>query len=155
MPADPQQIQREIEATRTELAATVEAIADKVSPKKVAARGAATARDAALTKGLVAYAALENTFAPTPVPPPLPPLPLSKRVKWDRVGSVLIGLGLLIVAVVTLRSRPPKSKREQLRAQGAEVVSAARKSAKKSATATKKQARATAKRAKKTVESAS
>lgn len=37
---DPDAIAREIEQTRTELADTIEAIADRVSPKRVAARGA-------------------------------------------------------------------------------------------------------------------
>jgi hypothetical protein len=37
---DPDAIAREIEQTRAELADTIEAIADRVSPKRVAARGA-------------------------------------------------------------------------------------------------------------------
>jgi hypothetical protein len=36
---DPDAIQREIEQTRAELADTIDAIADRVSPKRAAARG--------------------------------------------------------------------------------------------------------------------
>jgi hypothetical protein len=36
---DPDAIQREIEQTRAELADTIDAIADRLSPKRVAARG--------------------------------------------------------------------------------------------------------------------
>ena len=39
MPQDPAQIQRQIEDTRAELAHTIDAIADIVSPKRVAKRG--------------------------------------------------------------------------------------------------------------------
>lgn len=39
MPQDPAQIQRQIEDTRAELAQTVDAIADIVSPKRAARRG--------------------------------------------------------------------------------------------------------------------
>ena len=38
MPQDPADIQRQIEATRAELASTVDQIADRVSPKRVAER---------------------------------------------------------------------------------------------------------------------
>ena len=41
---DPHAIQREIEHTRAELADTIDAIADRVSPKRVASRGAAKVR---------------------------------------------------------------------------------------------------------------
>lgn len=43
---DPHEIQREIEATRAELAETIDAIADRVSPKRVASRSAAKVKDA-------------------------------------------------------------------------------------------------------------
>ena len=41
---DPDAIQREIEQTRAELADTIDAIADRVSPKRVAARGSQAVR---------------------------------------------------------------------------------------------------------------
>jgi Protein of unknown function (DUF3618) len=43
---DPDEIQREIERTRAELAETIDAIADRVSPKRVAARTADRVRAA-------------------------------------------------------------------------------------------------------------
>jgi hypothetical protein len=44
-PRDPDQIQREIESSRTQLAATLDELAEKVSPKRLAAEatGSATA----------------------------------------------------------------------------------------------------------------
>jgi hypothetical protein len=38
--ADPQEIQREIEETRAELARTIDALADRMSPRRAAVRGA-------------------------------------------------------------------------------------------------------------------
>ena len=43
-PRDPDQIQREIEATRTQLAGTLDELAERVSPKRLAAQ----ARDRAI-----------------------------------------------------------------------------------------------------------
>ena len=40
----PDTIQREIEATRAELAETIDAIADRISPKRAASRGAAAVK---------------------------------------------------------------------------------------------------------------
>ncbi len=45
MPQDPAIIQRQIENTRAELAETVDAIADLVSPKRVAGRAAVQVRE--------------------------------------------------------------------------------------------------------------
>jgi hypothetical protein len=44
-PRDPEQIQREIEASRTDLAAALDELADRVSPKRLADQ----ARDTAVT----------------------------------------------------------------------------------------------------------
>lgn len=44
MARDPDAIQREIEATRVELAAAIDAIAEKVSPRRAATRGASAVR---------------------------------------------------------------------------------------------------------------
>ena len=46
MPQDPEAIQREIDRTRQELARTLDAIADKVSPRKHLDRGKAKAKGA-------------------------------------------------------------------------------------------------------------
>ncbi|GAC1323449.1 MAG: hypothetical protein NVSMB13_03340 [Mycobacteriales bacterium] len=43
--SDPAAIQREIEATRQELAETLDAIAEKVSPKRAASRGSALVKE--------------------------------------------------------------------------------------------------------------
>lgn len=44
---DPEAVEHEIETTRSELASTVDAIVDRVSPKQVARRGVAQLRDEA------------------------------------------------------------------------------------------------------------
>lgn len=46
MSRDPDAIQREIEHTREELAHTIDAIADRVNPKRAASRGAAKVKEA-------------------------------------------------------------------------------------------------------------
>lgn len=43
----PEDLERDIERTRSELAVTIDAIADRVSPKRVASRGVASAKEAA------------------------------------------------------------------------------------------------------------
>lgn len=83
----PEQIQREIEQTRAELASTVEQIADRVSPKKVASRGAVVARDK-----------VEEVFAKQV--PATGPGQHGTRLepRWERVGAVAGGLLLLLLA---------------------------------------------------------
>ena len=44
---EPEDLEQHIERTRDELALTIDAIADRVSPKRVASRGVATAKGAA------------------------------------------------------------------------------------------------------------
>src|SRR3954451_9696674 len=44
---EPQDLEHEIERKRDDLAVTIDAIADRVSPKRVASRSVATAKDAA------------------------------------------------------------------------------------------------------------
>ena len=46
---EPSDIENQIERARDDLATTIDAIADRVSPKRVATRGVATAKDAAQT----------------------------------------------------------------------------------------------------------
>ena len=46
---DPDAIERDIEATRAELADTIDAIAERVSPKRVASRGVEVLREQAAT----------------------------------------------------------------------------------------------------------
>ena len=44
---EPEDLEQHIERTREDLAVTIDAIADRVSPKRVASRGVASAKDAA------------------------------------------------------------------------------------------------------------
>ena len=105
MASDPQEIQREIEATRAELAATVEQIADKVSPKKVAARGAAAAKESVKETANKAKDTAENVFAPVTEPAPAVPAPLTERMKWERVAAAGVAVGLLVLAIVKVKGR--------------------------------------------------
>ncbi len=110
---DPAEIQQQIEHTRAELASTVDAIADRVNPKKVAARGIETVK-----------AKVEDVFSSGTDLPPAPgspaaitgpdggQRPLPERVKaqlqqakdtrgrsirWDRVAIVGGVIALLVV----------------------------------------------------------
>ena len=97
---DPDALEREIERTRAELARTVDAIADRVSPKRVAERGIAKVKANAehlassigeLVGGSPAHKGEEEEYPPRAVAP------------------VLIGLGAVLVvgaAIVLLRRRP-------------------------------------------------
>ncbi len=102
MPPTPEDIQREIEATRAELVATIEQIADRVSPKKVAARGTAAAKVKAAETGMKARAAVESVFAPIPEGAVTPP-PLGERIKWERVAGAAASVVLLVVTIVKIK----------------------------------------------------
>ncbi len=84
MAETPDEIQRQIEDTRAELAVTVEQIADRVSPKKVATRGAAAAKDK-----------VEGAFTTVPAGGGSP------APRWDRIGAVA---GALVVLLLLRRS---------------------------------------------------
>ncbi|MFC6082282.1 DUF3618 domain-containing protein [Sphaerisporangium aureirubrum] len=93
---DPDALERDIERTRAELATTVDAIVDRVSPKRVAGRQAAKVKATAehlLTsaRDLIAgparypaYGELQDEPAADEAPPALAP--------------ILIGVGALVVA---------------------------------------------------------
>jgi hypothetical protein len=109
MPQDPAMIQHEIEQTRAELAEAIDAIADIVSPKRVAER----ARAQIGTK----IAEIRQKVLPAPEPPLAlepgvvggtaeepPALPagegdvvVRRTVRWDRVALVS---GMLLFVVV-------------------------------------------------------
>ena len=116
---DPAEIQQQIEHTRAELASTVDAIADRVNPKKVAVRG----YEAVKTK-------VEDVFSREDALPAAPGTPaaitgpdtgqrpLPERVKaslreaketrgrsirWDRV-AIVAGVIALIVVIKRRRS---------------------------------------------------
>lgn len=68
---DPISIQRDIENTRAELAETIDAIADRVSPKRVASRGAARVREAVSgvlhgSNGVTPDTMLDPSYRPEP-----------------------------------------------------------------------------------------
>jgi hypothetical protein len=108
---DPAEIQQQIEQTRAELASTVDAIADRVNPKRVAARtkqtvlekvddlrsrGTAPALDGAASAGqqpLPARVAHQLNEAKRT---------RGRSIRWDRVA--IVGGGIAVI-VVFLRRR--------------------------------------------------
>jgi hypothetical protein len=89
---DPDVIQREIEQTRAELADTIDAIADRLSPKRAASRGAKA------VKAQVS-SVLEHGDSDGPVLAGEPAQP--RRLRTDRVliivGAVaVVGTGLMV-----------------------------------------------------------
>lgn len=103
---DPAELQQQIEQTRAELASTVDAIADRVSPKRVAARTKITIQekvDDLRSRGTVP--ALEGAASAGQEPLParfISQLREAKRtggrsVRWDRVAIVGGGIALIVV----------------------------------------------------------
>ncbi|GAB3144628.1 DUF3618 domain-containing protein [Microbispora hainanensis] len=102
---DPDALERKIERTRAELARTVDAIADRVSPKRVAERGVEKAKASArgivtsmedMVLGPRAYAPADGE-GEEPADYPAP-----------NIAPVLIGIGVVVVvgaAVMLLRRR--------------------------------------------------
>ncbi|HVA60325.1 MAG TPA: DUF3618 domain-containing protein [Mycobacteriales bacterium] len=82
---DPAAIQREIEATRAELAVTIDAIADRVSPRRAAARGATR------VKAVVNGGRNPSANGHRPVPGGYLPVPEPSRVwRADRLALVAV-----------------------------------------------------------------
>jgi Protein of unknown function (DUF3618) len=97
---DPESLEREIERTREELARTIDALADRVSPKNVAARGIARIKEEAdqLTSAVAAIVG--------------PPDPEDHEAVKRRNTAIMIGSGVLLtVAVVGLWRSRRKRKR--------------------------------------------
>lgn len=133
MSETPEQIQRQIEDARAELASTVEQIADRVSPKKVAGRGAVAARakvDDVFTKEVPAQGDGEHGAART--------------VRWERVGAVGGGVLLLLLLRRGAKKRRAGAPR---RAALAAAAAAAAKARKDQAKGAKNAAKEVAKRA--------
>jgi hypothetical protein len=86
---DPDAIQRDIEAARAELAAAVDAIVDKVSPRKVAARSTSRAR-----------AQVEAWRGPDGILNP----DRWKQLRKDRVAIAVAAVSA-VAALLVLRSR--------------------------------------------------
>ena len=125
---EPAEIQRQIEQTRAELASTIDAITDRVSPKRVASRSVES------VKAKVDDLRSKGSPQPLPADGPLAlpaggdgqqPLPArvaaslreaketrGKSVRWDRVGivaGVLAVIGLL--AKKRSNSKKPAAKK--------------------------------------------
>ena len=111
MPQDPAQIQRQIEDTRAELAQTIDAIADIVSPKRAARRGMDQLRTRVeeLRTQLSGPPAL-NGQGHRELPPGMSAelqgsttYGTKRTVRWDRVA--IAGGGALVVLVLIRRRR--------------------------------------------------
>ncbi|GIH27265.1 hypothetical protein Aph01nite_55750 [Acrocarpospora phusangensis] len=124
---DPEALERKIERTRTELARTVDAIADRVSPKRVAGRNVAKvkaqaeqvvtsigdfvgARPNGSSRGFGATAPLANGAAPSSANGAAP----GETETWEddypapNLAPVLIGVGVLVAvgaAILIMRRR--------------------------------------------------
>lgn len=99
---DPAEIQQQIEVTRAELASTIDAIAERVNPKRVAARGVETVKgklDDLRSRGTTPTGL--NGSAPALTGAGQQPLPArvaaqlreaketrGRSVRWDRVAIV-------------------------------------------------------------------
>ena len=115
MPQDPAQIQRQIEDTRAELAQTIDAIADIVSPKRAARRGVAQLR----TKVEELRTQISGPSSPQlngdgqhALPPGMSTelqgstvYGTKRTVRWDRVALAGGGAVLLLVLVRRRRNR--------------------------------------------------
>ena len=78
---DPGSIQREIEHTRAELAETIDAIADRVSPRRMATRGAAR------VKGVFAREQAPDGFAREPAEQPGIPVSELREIAAEGAGA--------------------------------------------------------------------
>ena len=105
---DPAEIQQQIEETRAELASTIDAIADRVSPKRVAVRGARTVKgkvEDLRSRGSASPAALPDAGANGQQPLPARVAAQlreaketrGRSVRWDRVAMVGVGVGLIVI----------------------------------------------------------
>ncbi|MEV0617978.1 DUF3618 domain-containing protein [Nonomuraea sp. NPDC050404] len=102
---DPDELERQIARTRTELAHTVDAIADRVSPKRVAERTVADVRSRA--EHFVASVGDALGVTPRPVDYTDNPDGVWEEERPD-LGPVLIGVGAVLVvgaAIVLWRRR--------------------------------------------------
>ena len=80
----PEEIQREIELTRAELASAIDAIVERVKPGNVARRTGDGVRSAFVSKELVSYDGTNEV--------------VEEKVRWERVAGVaVVGVVLLIV----------------------------------------------------------
>lgn len=109
MPQDPAQIQRQIEDTRAELAHTIDAIADIVSPKRAAKRGMEQVR-ARVEELRAQISGQPDGQAQRQLPPGMSAelqgstvYGTRRTVRWDRV--LLVGGGAVVLLVIVRRRR--------------------------------------------------
>jgi hypothetical protein len=97
---DPETVEREIERTREELARTIDELADRVSPKNMAARGAARLKEEAgqFTAAMTAFVE--------------PPDPEDHEAIARRNTAILIGSGVLL-AIAVIGLWPGRKKRKR------------------------------------------
>lgn len=112
VPQDPAQIQRQIEDTRAELAQTIDAIADIVSPKRAARRGVEQLRgmvEELRSRGNGPAALLDGQSQrelPAGMSPQLQGSSVygtKRAVRWDRVA--IVGGGALVLVLIIRRRR--------------------------------------------------
>lgn len=114
---DPAEIQQQIEVTRAELASTIDAIAERVNPKRVAARGVETVKgkvDDLRSRGTLPNGPIGSAPALTGVgQQPLPARVAAqlreaketrgRSVRWDRVA--IVGGGATALALYARHRR--------------------------------------------------
>ena len=100
-PPTAEQIQAEIEQTRAELAATLDTLVDKVSPKRVAGRGVAKVKDTVGT--VVDSVRPDHGLDPLADEAGLGTYSSSRSVRWERVAAA--GAALVVVLLVVRRRR--------------------------------------------------
>jgi LPXTG-motif cell wall-anchored protein len=100
----PEELEREIERTRDELASTIDALVDRVSPRNIAQRGVSRIKEEAEQVVAVVNAARQD-LAGLRQPRDTPPG--ATRLPGDIPPPVLIGAGVVLVvgAVFLLRRR--------------------------------------------------
>jgi len=95
---DPESLEREIERTRDELARTIDALADRVSPKQVAERAVGRLKEEAEQLGAAALAFVQ------------PPDPENHEAVARRNKAVMIGAGVAVGLTVLLLVRGRRKK---------------------------------------------
>jgi hypothetical protein len=111
---DPAEIQQQIEETRAELASTIDAIAERVNPKRVASRGVETVKGK--VEDLRSRGTMPNGSALANGAAGQQPLPArvasqlreakqtrGRSVRWDRVA--IVGGGLTVLILLLRRRR--------------------------------------------------
>lgn len=104
---DPESLQREVEQTRAELAAAVDAIADRISPRRAAVRGATRVRAAveSVRSSSNGHGVVAELHEPGRTPLPLP-AGTTRRLRPERIAMAAVVVGLAtVVIVLVVRAR--------------------------------------------------